>query len=53
VSGNRDPQYLDTSRMVLEAALCLALQHAELKEKGFLQARRCCCDSVVKVSGLV
>jgi hypothetical protein len=37
VAGNRDPGYLETSRMVLEAALCLALQGAELKEKGMMQ----------------
>ena len=37
VSGDQDPSYRDTSRIVLEAALCLALQGAELKEKGCLQ----------------
>ena len=37
VSGKQDPQYQDTTRMVLEAAICLALQHAELKEKGYMQ----------------
>lgn len=37
VSGNRDPQYVDTSCMLLESALCLALQGPELKEKGLAQ----------------
>jgi hypothetical protein len=37
VSGRRDPGYLETSRIALEAGLCLALQGEELKEKGMLQ----------------
>lgn len=37
VSGRRDPGYLETGRMALEAALCLALQGEELKEHGMMQ----------------
>lgn len=37
VKGKRDPGYLETSRMALEAGLCLALQGEELSEKGHLQ----------------
>lgn len=37
VAGSRDPGYLETSRIALEAGLCLALQGEELTEKGHLQ----------------
>lgn len=37
VAGKRDPGYLETSRIALEAGLCLALQGEELTEKGHLQ----------------
>lgn len=37
MQGKRDPGYLDASRMVLESALCLALQGPELKERGLMQ----------------
>jgi hypothetical protein len=37
VAGSRDPGYLETSRIALEAGLCLALQGEELSEKGHLQ----------------
>lgn len=37
VSGRRDPGYLETGRMALEAALCLALQGEELKDRGMMQ----------------
>lgn len=37
MSGRRDPGYLETGRMALEAALCLALQGEELKEQGMMQ----------------
>jgi hypothetical protein len=37
VAGSRDPGYLETSRIALEAGLCLALQGDELSEKGHLQ----------------
>lgn len=37
VSGRRDPGYLETGRIALEAALCLALQGEELKERGMMQ----------------
>lgn len=36
MAGKRDPGYLETSRIALEAGLCLALQGEELSDKGHL-----------------
>ena len=38
VQGKRDPGYWETSRIVLESALCLALQGPELLDAGYLQS---------------
>eukprot|EP01025_Chloroclados_australasicus_P062609 TRINITY_DN8225_c0_g1_i11.p4 TRINITY_DN8225_c0_g1~~TRINITY_DN8225_c0_g1_i11.p4 ORF type:complete len:113 (-),score=13.92 TRINITY_DN8225_c0_g1_i11:377-715(-) len=35
--AHRDPGYWGTSRYVLESALCLALQHEELKQGGYME----------------
>ncbi|KAK9829744.1 hypothetical protein WJX72_007630 [[Myrmecia] bisecta] len=37
VAGKRDPGYWETSRMLLEAGLCLARQEAQLRNSGMLQ----------------
>ncbi|CAL5221659.1 g3887 [Coccomyxa viridis] len=37
MAGKRDPGYWETSRMLLESGLCLALQEDELKKAGKLQ----------------
>ncbi|NJR41413.1 MAG: hypothetical protein HC767_00895 [Akkermansiaceae bacterium] len=37
VAGKRDPGYLETSRIAVEAGMCLALQGEELTAKGHLQ----------------
>ncbi|EIE26941.1 saccharopine dehydrogenase [Coccomyxa subellipsoidea C-169] len=37
LGGHRDPGYWETSRMLLESALCLAQQEEELKKAGKLQ----------------